>query len=366
MKKIMLCVRMPHNNSYVGGVVTILKAYISHEELFYQDGYRLAVFDYQVSKRWNLVNRKVQNFIYIFQQKRALNERLKEDSDLILNIHTSREYLFLKDILLAKMAAKKYKVPVIMTIHVGDIKTVFHRIRLLEKKIIKWMNKYVAKVIFLSDEMQRQFIANGMDEKRCKVLYNFHDMESISENEKLQRTSKLHLIFVGAIHREKGILELLTALDNLSDIDFHLDLCGQLTDKTIESEFSNLISRLGDRVTLCGYVSGKQKTALFERADILVLPSYHEGMPLVILEGMSQGCALISTKVGSTSEILDENNVIWTAVKSHSDIEEAVRRLYELPDDLKKMKQENQALSSNYTLKTNIDKLCRICSEIEH
>lgn len=366
MRKILLCARMPHNNSYVGGVVTVLKSYLSRKDLFDKDGYKLVVFDYQVPAKWNLVNRKVQNFAFIFQQRKALNKKLKEDSDLILNIHTSREYLFLKDILLAKMAAKKFKIPVVLTIHVGDIKTVFHRIWLLEKTIIKWMNKYVAKVVFLSEEMRQQFIAKGMDSRRCDVLYNFHDMESIAENEKLQRTSKLHLLFVGAIHREKGILELLTALENLSDIDIHLDLCGQLTDKTIESEFSSLISRLGNRVTLCGYVSGKQKTAIFERADVLLLPSYHEGMPLVILEGMSQGCALISTKVGSTSEILDENNVIWTAVKSHRDIEEAVRKLYESPNDLRKMKQENQALSSNYTLKANIDKLCKLCSEVEH
>lgn len=363
MKSIMLCCKMPHDNSYIGGVATVLNTYLSHKEIFRRFGYNIEIFDYQISEKWDSVNQKIRNIVYIFLQKKALDKCLKEDSSLILNIHTSREFLILKDILLAKMAVKKYKVPVVMTIHVGDIKTVFHRIRPMEKMIIRWMNRYVEKIVFLSYEIQQQFVGKGLESRKCEVLYNFHSMEPIEEYEKMRRVSKLQLLFVGAIHREKGILELLTALINLDDIDFHLDLCGQLTDRSIENEFNALINKLGSKVTLCGYVSGKKKTAFFDRADILILPSYHEGMPLVILEGMSQGCALISTKVGSTPEILDENNVIWTEVGSHQDIEGAVKRLYECPDLLKKMQQANQAMSTNYTLESNIDKLCKICTE---
>ena len=98
---------------------------------------------------------------------------------------------------------------------------------------------------------------------------------------------------------------------------------------------------------------------------MLILPSYHEGMPLVILEGMCQGCALISTKVGSTPEILDENNVIWVGVKSSGDLERAIRKLYESPDILINMQQANKASSYNYTIERNINKLCMICSEVE-
>ncbi len=365
MKKVLMCCRMPHNNSYVGGVVSILQSYLKNKDLFKNAGVQIDVFDYQPAGKWDKHNSKLNNIVYIFQQRKALSSKIKDDSDVIINIHTSREFLFLKDILLAKMAKKKFNCSVVINIHVGDINTVFNRIRLLRNLLISYMNKYVSKVIFLSKEIEKQFIEAGLYKERCKVLYNFHDMETVGNNAALKRTAKLHLIYVGAIHREKGVLELLTALNNLKDIDFHLDLCGKFTDKSIKSDVNSLFDRLGEKATIWGYVSGKQKTALFNRADVLLLPSYHEGMPLVILEGMSQGCALISTKVGATPEILNENNVIWIGVKSHHDIETAVRRLYDTPGILEEMQTKNRDLSSNYTLESNIAMLCKVYSDIE-
>ena len=365
MKKVLLCSRMPHNNSYVGGVVSIIQSYLANKELFEKEGYQLEIFDYQPDEKWEKYSSKLKNIAYIFQQKKALSAKLKEERDLIINIHTSREFLFLKDILLAKMVKKKFNCPVVMTIHVGDINTVFNRIQKLQKYIISCINSYVDKVVFLSKKIEKQFIDAGLHRDKCEVLYNFHDMTPICNNHILKKTAKIHLIYVGAIHREKGILELLTALNNIKDIDFHLDLCGKLTDASIENEVNEFIEKLGEKVTLCGYVSGERKTALFNRADILLLPSYHEGMPLVILEGLSQGCALIATKVGATPEVLNSDNVIWTEIGNYRDIEAAIRKLYDSPSTLEKMQADNQALSSKYTLESNIAMLCKIFSAIK-
>lgn len=365
MKKILLCCRMPHNNSYVGGVVSVLQSYLANKVLFEKEGYQIEMFDYQPDEKWERYSSKLRNIAYIFQQRRALSTKLQNEGKVIINIHTSRELLFFKDILLAKMAKKKFNCPVMVTIHVGEINTVFNRIQPFRRILISYINTYVSKVVFLSKKIEKQFISAGVDKNKCSVLYNFHDMKSINENAVLKRTSKIHLIYVGAIHREKGILELLTALNNIKDIDFHLDLCGKFTDKSIEKTVNELIENLGEKITLCGYVSGEQKTALFNRADVLILPSYHEGMPLVILEGLSQGCALIATKVGATPEILNKDNVSWVKIKSSQDIEAIIRSLYDCPEILKKMQEENRALSSKYTLESNISVLCKIFSTIK-
>lgn len=365
MKKVLLCSRMPHNNSYIGGVVSILQSYLANKVLFEKEGYQIEMFDYQPDEKWEKYNSKVKNIAYIFQQRRALSSKLQSERNVIINIHTSREFLFLKDILLAKMVKKKFNCPVIITIHVGDINTVFNRIQKLKKYMISCINTYVDKVVFLSKKIEKQFINVGLDKDKCEVLYNFHDMVPVCKDSILKKTAKIHLIYVGAIHREKGILELLTALNNIKDIDFHLDLCGKLTDKSIENTVNELIEDLGEKVTLCGYVSGERKTVLFNRADVLVLPSYHEGMPLVILEGLSQGCALIATKVGATPEILNKDNVIWTEIRSYHEIEAAIRKLYDSPSTLKKMQSANQILSSKYTLENNISMLCKVFSAIK-
>lgn len=364
MKTIMLCCRMPHDNSYVGGVVTIIQNYLSNRDIFLKNGFDLKIFDYEPVRKSRFKSHKINNIIYWIQQRIALSETLKKDSNIVLNIHTSREFLFLKDVMLAKMANKKYGVPVVLTIHVGDISTVFNRISPLQSWLIRTINRYVSKTVFLSKEMRQQFIKAGLDSTKAEVLYNFHYMDQINESEKLQRTSKIHLLYVGAIHKEKGVIELLTALNNIKELDFHLDLCGKLTDKTIEREFNELVKNLDGKVQLHGYVSGKQKTALFERADVLLLPSYHEGMPLVILEALSSGCAIISTSVGGTPEILKKDNVKWINVKSSKDIESAINIFFSNRALLYRMKNINRKYGELYSVNNNIESLCKILDEI--
>ena len=51
-----------------------------------------------------------------------------------------------------------------------------------------------------------------------------------------------------------------------------------------------------------GWVTGHEKDDLLQFADVFVLPSYYEGLPVAILEAMSYGKAVISTTVGGISE----------------------------------------------------------------
>lgn len=365
MKSVTLCSRMPHDNSNIGGVVSILLSYLKSAECFENNGYELKLFDYQFPKNTRVKNAKLKNILYIFRQRKALSKYLKQENDTVLNIHTSREFLFLKDVFLAKLASEKYRVPVVMTVHVGDIVTVFNRIQPLKKLLIKYMNRYIAKTVFLSKEIMAQFVAAGLDADKCEVLYNFHNLEPIAENEKLPRTARLHLLYVGAIHREKGIIELLTALNQLQELDFHLDLCGRLTDKSIQNEFDTLLAGLGNKVTAHGYISSKAKTAVFERADVLALPSYHEGLPLVVLEALAGGCAVISTKVGATPEILTEDNALWVNIGSVDDVADCVRELYDAQDKLSELKANNSALSCEYGIEEHISRLCSIYERVK-
>jgi glycosyltransferase involved in cell wall biosynthesis len=81
---------------------------------------------------------------------------------------------------------------------------------------------------------------------------------------------------------------------------------------------------LGDRVALLGPVYGEAKTRLFAGADLFVLPTYHshEALPLVVIEAMMHGLAVITTRVGGLSgiiadrtsgELIDPTNVAQLA-----------------------------------------------------
>ena len=358
MKKAIICVKKSMTDSYVGGVITIVNHYLSHTEQFEANGFETKLFNHQMKR--TLKNSKLNNVLYGFSQCRALLTELKKEPVDVVNIHTSCQFLFLKDVWLAKQIAKKRGVKVVLTVHVGAAETVFERIGRFRKMALNILNRYVAKTVFLSKEIQKEFVEMGVDASRTEVLYNFHCMEPISAAEKLSRKAKLHLLFVGAIHREKGIMELMEALGSLSDVDFHLDVCGKLTDGSIRERFDELVAALGERVTLNGYVSGKDKTAIFERADVLLLPSYHEGMPLVILEALANGCAIVSTRVGATPEILDEENSVWVKIADVDSLREAILDLDRQSERLEKMKKANLQKAKDFTIEANIQALCEI------
>ena len=362
MRKVLLCYREQHNNSYVGGVVSIMRSYLSQKALFKRNDVILDSFCFQPDEKWEYVNSKIANVAYIFQQRHALKKILKKDNNVILNIHTSREFLFFKDVLLGKMARKDFNVPVVLTVHVGDISTVFNRISFARKQLIEDMNKHIDKVVFLTEQIRQQFVDEGLNIEKTEVLYNFHDLQP--SKKKLQRTSNMYIMYMGAIHREKGVIELLTALTNLQNLDFHIDICGKLTDQSIKDEFERLTKELGKKVEIHGYVSGEEKTELLNRADIFILPSYHEGMPLVILEALAAGCAIISTPVGGTPEILNEENVVWIDIESVRDIEKAIIQLSSNKNVLDMVKNTNRKLGELYSISRNIEHLCKIYNDV--
>ncbi len=109
-----------------------------------------------------------------------------------------------------------------------------------------------------------------------------------------------------------------------------------------------------------GLTHGKEKEAVFDYCDILVLPSYVEGQPLVILEALSWGMPVIATNVGGIPDtIKDGKNGYLIAPADIQTLEKKILRLIENPQICQKMSNENlQLYKSRYTetefLKTQV------------
>lgn len=93
-------------------------------------------------------------------------------------------------------------------------------------------------------------------------------------------------------------MDLLNAMKCLKEENVHLDICGIVKDASVKEEFERMVAELQGCLDMRGLVKGAEKTAFYEKADVLVFPSYHEGLPMVLLEALKTKCAIISTKVG--------------------------------------------------------------------
>lgn len=105
-------------------------------------------------------------------------------------------------------------------------------------------------------------------------------------------------VFVGRNERRKGIADLETAVCQFKDTDVEFHWIGPIP-KERQLKQSNCIYH--------GLISdSKELQNILDQMDVLVLPSHSEGMPNVILEAMSRGCAILATDVGAVSMMVTE------------------------------------------------------------
>jgi len=114
-------------------------------------------------------------------------------------------------------------------------------------------------------------------------------------------SDKLKFVFIGRYERRKGVEELtevLKELINTHDFEFHF--IGPIPDiKKINNE----------KIIYHGLVKDQNRIkSILINSDVLVSPSYSEGMPTVILEAMACGNAIIATNVGSNSTMVSNAN----------------------------------------------------------
>jgi glycosyltransferase involved in cell wall biosynthesis len=112
----------------------------------------------------------------------------------------------------------------------------------------------------------------------------------------------LRLLFVGRLDTQKNVVRLLDAVTHVTaPVDLVLVGEGEQRD-LIEEHLRTLDLRT---VRLVGSQAGADLLAWYRWADAFVLPSDREGMPLVLLEAMACGLAIISTDVPGSREVLD-------------------------------------------------------------
>lgn len=364
MKKLLFVFTMPDKGQYVGGVATVINNYLLCKEQFANNGYSVSLFDYQEHNLSKLRIGFIRKVVYGFRQAKSLLTVVNNENTDIIHIHTSRNSLFVKDILLGAYISKNSKSKICLTVHVGDICTVYEKLPSFFKRItIRSLNRYFYKVFFLTKEIKKQFCCNGLNEDKACVLYNFCNFSNVNVSS-LENRNKINILFVGMINRDKGIIDLLDAIANpiISEHAF-CHICGEITDNSIRGLFEEKYDRVKAFTYLHGYVSGTKKEEMFSNCDILVLPSYHEGFPLVILEALEFGLAIIATPVGAIPEVLHEENCLFVEINNSKSIEDALISFIQDNEKLRNMKEYNRKLSRDFSKEKHIQKLCQEYSD---
>lgn len=170
--------------------------------------------------------------------------------------------------------------------------------------------------------------------------------------------------YMGRFSKEKGILNFVDSIHfalNRSDIQFLLVGNGNLSNQ-IRQKVDNLHN---ERIILKEWVPSEKLSDIFNELKLLVLPSYTEGLPNIILEAMACSTPVLATPVGGIPDIIKEGKTGFI-MENNSPlcIAENVMRALEHPDLEKIVENARALVEQEFTYVAAVDRWKEILEEL--
>lgn len=247
----------------------------------------------------------------------------KQSPFLIYSLYKWRKLFFSYDLLsahsyvpgiLAYMIHKENKIPYTITWHGSEIHTDPQKNNTIlkwTKKLIKnaTMNFFVSESLLLkSNEFiystNKQVLYNGVD----PLIFNNQNRSKPKDDQSFNELS-YHIAFIGSLLTVKNA-ELLpsifeTIFHHQSNIFFHV-----IGDGKLKTQIEVQCKQLNLPIRFYGNLSPEQMPHILHQLDLILLPSKNEGLPLVALEALACGVAVIGSRVGGITEIIGLNNTV--------------------------------------------------------
>lgn len=218
----------------------------------------------------------------------------------VFQIHSSTYGSFIRKSILARICMKSGH-QVVFHIHGADFDTFIEEASPgIKNAIVNFLNK-VDRLVVLS-ESWKAFFSEYVPENRIFVLYN--PIQEVLPAYSKASGSPVRVLFMGRMGNRKGTYDLLEAARMLKGEDFLLELYGDGEIRNIRE----LVDTYGmqEHVKVNGWVSHRQVAQIYDAADVLVLPSYSEGLPMSVIEAMGRGLPVVASDVGGIPEAVTD------------------------------------------------------------
>jgi len=255
------------------------------------------------------------------------------------------------------------KKPKILQLHGMDT-NYFRRFR-LSKIILKNIADYY---ISISKHIKEDLTNLGFPEERNIYIPNgvntkiFHPIKDEKKDN--------FLLFVGRIEYEKGLK---TLLESLRYIKTPIDLAIVGPPGWSSIQYKKIINKIKiqnkkgiHNVNYLGALDQKDIIKLYQRASIFLLPSYREGLPMVILEALSCGTPVIATPVGGIPDVISHlENGMLVPVRDSIKLAEAIQYLLDNRDVRTRMSNVGRKkIINNFSLDSTVKKLIKFYKDI--
>jgi glycosyltransferase involved in cell wall biosynthesis len=169
--------------------------------------------------------------------------------------------------------------------------------------------------------------------KRChrnaNLIYNGVSLPILSEQRdylsQIGVEPQKYILAVARFVPEKGLHDLINVFRRI-DANFKLVIAGDADHETQYSRSLRELVAQDKRVVLTGYITGEPLNQVYSHAALFVLPSYHEGLPIALLEAMSYGVPVLVSDIPANKEV-DLSNDCYFICGDLADLEIKVKNL---------------------------------------
>jgi len=238
----------------------------------------------------------------------ALAPLLARRADLV-HAHLGEDLAVLP---LAFLAARRRRLPVVVTVHASPAHTVRARdartalVVGLGGPIERWAERRAAATIVLTERMADR-VASVAGSDRVRVMRRGVDRGAFAApgpDPFPGLTGRPRVVFLGRLARSKGVDTLVEAAARLRTPGVQVVLVG---DGPARGSVEAAVRRrgLGDRVHITGFVPHHRTPAVLAAADLLVLPSVYEELGTVLVEALQVGLPAVASRVGGIPEVVE-------------------------------------------------------------
>lgn len=259
----------------------------------------------------------------MLKKKRELRGIVKNSRPDVIHMTTSGQLAIIRDILLLRYAKKK-KIPTVYHIRFGRISEIAEK-NTFEWKLMKKAVGYAGTTIAI-DKRTEKTLSEKCGSSNIVYIPNPFDGGSVNAPIRAWEDRKKQLVFVGWLVKTKGVEELLGAWDELSrEFGNHrLVVIGPGKDEytaELKEKFRC------ENVEFTGELGHEEALNRVAESSMLVLPSYTEGFPNVVLEAMALKVPTVATNVGAIPEMLADDSGIIIEPRSEEQLADAVRSM---------------------------------------
>jgi glycosyltransferase involved in cell wall biosynthesis len=224
-----------------------------------------------------------------------------------------------------------------------------------------FMFRRATRIVAISESTRQGLIdCYGLNERKVEVIYpSYHPRYRQAASEAARAAvrnryglPKSYVLYVGGLGLHKNVSTLVSSFDAIAGrVPHGLVLVGGNYHTSSDQTLFRAVAERGRdrRIWLLDAVPEEDMPAIYQMADLFVLPSLNEGFGLTLLEAMASGVPVVASRAGAIPEVVGDAGCLMSATKDQKTLADTLLALLDSPLERAVLKEKGLARAAGFS-----------------